>query len=202
MAYAKLIAFDRRLSGVAIAGQAGRYYTEPELAARETQAYQRGVDATRGLADQQMVELRHDIAQLGDGVFKKLSTVEPTLLAQLRDALPGLALEIARRLLAGYEPPPEVISRLCEEALAEIFPERENLELVIAHELVDHMAHRAQGVGRTVHRQQHFIHGSSSRVRIPAAAPAAARSAWCWSPARRHLSGRVAVRACCALTSG
>lgn len=132
MAYAKLIAFDRRLSGVAIAGQAGRFYTETELAARETQAYQRGVDATRGLADQQMVELRHDIAQLGDGVFKKLSTVEPTLLAQLREALPGLALEIARRLLAGYEPPPEVISRLCEEALAEIFPERENLELAIA----------------------------------------------------------------------
>ena len=65
-------------------------------------------------------------------MFQKLSGLEPALLAQLRDALPSLALEIARRLLAGYEPPPEVVARLCEEALAELFPERENLELVVS----------------------------------------------------------------------
>jgi flagellar assembly protein FliH len=132
MAYAKLISFDRRLAGVAIAGQAGRYYTESELAAREEAAYQRGVDATRTLADQQMVEFRADIEQLSDGVFKKVSGVEPQLIAQLREALPGLAVDLARRLLAGYEPPAEVVSRVCEEALNEIFPERDNLELSVA----------------------------------------------------------------------
>lgn len=132
MAYAKLIAFDRRLTGVAVAGQTGRFYTESELAAREEAAYQRGVDAARGLADQQMVEFRHDVEQLGEGVFKKLSTIEPALMTQVRDALPGLALDIARRLLAGYEPPADVISRICEEALGEIFPERDNLELTVA----------------------------------------------------------------------
>jgi flagellar assembly protein FliH len=132
MAYAKLIAFDRRLAGVAIAGQAGRFYTESELSTREEAAYQRGVDAARALADQQMVEFRADIEQLGDGVFKKLSALEPSLVTQVRDALPGLALDIARRLLAGYEPPAEVVSRVCEEALAEIFPERDNLELSVA----------------------------------------------------------------------
>lgn len=132
MAYAKLIAFDRRLAGVAIAGQAGRYYTETELAAREEAAYQRGVDATRTLADQQMVEFRADIEQLSEGVFKKLSELEPALVAQLRETLPGLALDLARRLLAGYEPPAEVVARICEEALNEIFPERDNLELSIA----------------------------------------------------------------------
>ena len=51
------------------------------------------------------------------------------LLAQLREALPGLALEIARRLLAGFEPPPEVIEGLWREALEQLYPERENLEL-------------------------------------------------------------------------
>jgi flagellar assembly protein FliH len=132
MAYAKLIPFDRRLSGVAIAGQAGRYYTETELAAREEAAYQRGVDATRTLADQQMVEFRADIEQLGDGVFKKVSGLEPQLVTQLREALPALALDIARRLLAGFEPPAESVSRICEEALNEIFPERDNLELSVA----------------------------------------------------------------------
>lgn len=132
MAFAKLIAFDRALSGVTVPGQSGKFCSEAELAQREEAAYQRGVDAARGLADQQMVEFRADIEQLGDGVFKKLGGFEPVLVAQLRDTLPSLALDIARRLLAGYEPPAEVVSRICEEALAEIFPERENLELSVA----------------------------------------------------------------------
>lgn len=132
MAYAKLIAFDRALSGVTVAGQSGRFYTEAELTAREEGAYQKGVDASRALADQQMVEFRADIEQLGDGVFQKLAAVEPALVAQVRDALPALALDLARRLLAGYEPPAEVVSKLCEEAIAEIFPERNNLELSVA----------------------------------------------------------------------
>jgi len=131
LAYAKLIPFDRPLSGAAIPGTAGHFCSEAELAARDEAAYHRGIDAARALADQQMVEFRHDMEQLGDGVFKKLATIEPSLVAQLRDALPALALDIARRLLAGYEPPPEVVSRLCGEALAELFPERENLELSV-----------------------------------------------------------------------
>jgi flagellar assembly protein FliH len=132
MAFAKLIAFDRPLTGVTAPGTNSRFYTEGEISAREDAAYQRGVDASRALADQHMVEFRADIEALGEGVFKKLSTVEPALVAQLRETLPSLALEIARRLLAGYEPPAEVISRICEEALNEIFPERDNLELSLA----------------------------------------------------------------------
>jgi flagellar assembly protein FliH len=132
MAFAKLIAFDRPLQGVSLPGHAGKACSESEVAAREEAAYQRGVDASRALADQHMVEFRADIEQLGEGIFKKLSALETTVTAQLRDTLPALAVEIARRLLAGYEPPAEVISKICEEALGEIFPERDNLELAIA----------------------------------------------------------------------
>jgi flagellar assembly protein FliH len=132
MAYSKLIAFDRPLVGAAIAGNAGRFYSESELAARDEANYRRGVDQARALADQQMVELRSDIEQLADGVLKNLSGVEPALTHQLRDALPSLALEISRRLLAGFEPSAEIVSRLCEEALKELFPERDNLELVVS----------------------------------------------------------------------
>lgn len=132
MAYAKLIPFDRPLSGAAIPGTAGHFCSETELAARDEAAYHRGIDAARALADQQMIEFRVDMEQLGEGVFKKLATIEPALVAQLRDTLPALALDIARRLLAGYEPPAEVVSRLCEEALTELLPERENLELAVS----------------------------------------------------------------------
>jgi flagellar assembly protein FliH len=76
-----------------------------------------------------MVEFRADVERFSDEVLGKLGGLEPVLVAQLREALPSLAVEIARRLLAGFEPPAEVVSRLCEEALAELFPERDNLEL-------------------------------------------------------------------------
>lgn len=132
MTYTKLVAFDRPLAGVSRVGGAGRTYTEAQLAELTQAAYRRGVDATRALADQQMVELRTDLQQLSEGVLGKLSALEPQLLAQLQSALPELAVEIARRLMAGYEPPAEVVGRLCEEALAELFPERENLELTLS----------------------------------------------------------------------
>jgi flagellar assembly protein FliH len=132
MAHVRLVAFDRPLSSAALRGQAGRVCTEAELADQEQSAYRRGVDSARSLADQQMVEFRADIGQLSDGIFAKLSSVENALLAQLRDELPGLAIEIARRLLAGYEPPAEVVARVCSEALEQLFPERENLELVVS----------------------------------------------------------------------
>jgi len=132
MAFAKLIPFDRPLVGAAIPGQAGRFLSESELADRDEAAYRRGVDAARSLADQEMVEFRADIQHLSEGVLSKLGDVEPALVAQLRDALPGLAVEISRRLLAGYEPPAEVIAKICEEALTGIFPERENLELIVS----------------------------------------------------------------------
>jgi flagellar assembly protein FliH len=132
MAFAKLIAFDRPLASAALPGAGGRFCTEAELAAHGQEGYRRGIDAARSLADQQMVEFRADVEALGDGVFQKLSVLEPALVSQLRDALPALALDLAKRLLAGYEPSPEIVSRLCEEALMELFPERDNLELTIS----------------------------------------------------------------------
>ncbi len=129
MTYAKLIAFDRPLTGAVLPGGRGRHCNEGELSELTEAAYRRGVDATRASADQQMVEFRHDMEQLGDGVFKKLAQLEPVLLNEIREALPGLAVEIGRRLLAGYEPPPEVIARLCQESLEQLYPEREGLEI-------------------------------------------------------------------------
>jgi flagellar assembly protein FliH len=131
MAHAKLIPFDRPLTGTATAGRAGRLYTEAEFNAHGEASYRRGVDAARSLADQQMVEIRAEVAQLSTGVLEKLSALEPALAKQLRDALPALAVDIAKHLLAGYEPPAETIDRLCRDALEQLFPERENLELLL-----------------------------------------------------------------------
>jgi len=129
MLYSKLVAFDRPLASATLPGGSGRLYNETEMLEQAESAYRRGVDSTRAAADQQMVELRHDIEQLSAGVLQKLDAIESLLLAQIRETLPGLAVEIGRRLLAGYEPPPEVIARLCHEALEQLYPERDGLEL-------------------------------------------------------------------------
>ena len=132
MAQTILIAFDRKLSGAVLPGQGERLCTESELSSRAQEAFRRGVDSARALADQQMVEFRADVSTLSDGVLKRVGQVEKGILSQLNAALPALGVEIARRLLAGYEPPAEVVSRLCDEALAELFPERSDLELLVS----------------------------------------------------------------------
>ena len=128
MALAKLIAFDRPLIGAVLPG-AGRAFTEAEVAAKVEAAYHKGVDATRAMVDQKLVEMRVEMQQLSEGVLTKLTTVESATLTQLRDALPALAVDIARRLLAGYEPPAEIVEKLCHEALEQLFPERDGLEI-------------------------------------------------------------------------
>ena len=131
MPHHKLVAFDRPLVSATIPGRSARLYTESEVAAIRTQAYQEGTDAARSFANQQLVEFRAEVQALQEGLFRRLSTVDTDIGAQLRDALPLLAVEIARRLLADYEPPAEQVLHLCEETLKQLYPEHENLELVI-----------------------------------------------------------------------
>jgi flagellar assembly protein FliH len=140
MALHKLIAFDRRLSGAFLPGANGRMYNEVEVSEQMHAAYRRGAEAVRAASDQQWVELRSEMDRLSHGILERLSTIEPAVLEQLREVLPGLAVEIARRLLAGYEPPPEIVERLCCEALEQLFPEREGLELSLSPRDADLLA--------------------------------------------------------------
>ena len=132
-AHHKLIAFDRPLVGVSMPGHLGsRAYTEAEVAAIRQKAYQEGSDNAREFANQQLVEFRADVQGLQEGLFQKLTATDTDLQTQLRESLPALAVELARRLLAGYEPTAEQIIALCEETLAQLYPERDNLELFLS----------------------------------------------------------------------
>ena len=131
MAFVKLIRFDRPLGGVTLPGRPGPLLSEGEIAGGLKAAFHAGSDQARASADQQMVEMRADMEQLSDGALSRIGGMEDILLAQVREALPALSLEIARRLLAGYEPPPEVVERLWREALEQLYPEREGLELIL-----------------------------------------------------------------------
>jgi len=139
----KLIAFDRPLAGVALPGQGARVYSDTELAAIRQKAYQDGTDAARGFANQQLVEFRAEVQAMQEGLFQTLAATETDIQTQLRMALPALAVELARRLLAGYEPTAEQVMQLCEETLAQLYPERDNLELFLCPRdaaLLDHLS--------------------------------------------------------------
>jgi flagellar assembly protein FliH len=131
MTHYKIIPFDRPVSAAVLPGRSGRVYTESEVAAIRTQAYQEGADSARAFSSQQLVEFRAEVQSLQEGLFQKLAAADGELLSQLRETLPGLAVELARRLLAGFEPTAEQVQRICEETLAQLYPERDNLELFI-----------------------------------------------------------------------
>jgi flagellar assembly protein FliH len=128
--FTRLIPFDRPLAGAGIVGQT-RSMDEREIAAIRDAAYREGADAARAFADQQMVDLRHGLQELQDGLLNRLAGAEAAIVAQLQNALPALALDLARQLVTGYEPPAEVVQRHCREVLEALYPERENLELII-----------------------------------------------------------------------
>jgi flagellar assembly protein FliH len=132
MSFTTLVAFDRPLAQAVLHGTTVRRHTDAELAQQTEAAYHRGIDSARAQADQQMLELRSSVEQLRDGVFARLEEIEPSLLRQLRETLPALAVDLAHRLMAGFAPPPELVQRICEEALAQIFPERDGLELLVS----------------------------------------------------------------------
>ncbi len=129
MPFTSLIAFDRPLASAIVKGQQGRYYTEGEIAALTQQAYHRGGDDARAATSQQIVEMRVDLEGFRDSAFSKIPVLEKQFQDQLQEALPSLTVEIARRLLAGFEPDASTVNKLCTETLAQLFPERDNLEL-------------------------------------------------------------------------
>ena len=133
MSLSKLVVFDRPLHGAtAVVRARTRAVTEAELQDLREQARRDGAEDTRRFADAQMVEMRTEVQQLNETLFEALRQAEGRLADQVRASLPGLAVEIGRRLLAGWEPPVEVVERICREALEELFPETAGLELVIS----------------------------------------------------------------------
>lgn len=127
-----LVAFDRPLAGAFLPGRDGAWLTESALAAIRVEAYQKGSDAARAFADQQLVDFRREVQDLQAGLLTRLAGVDERITAQLQTALPALAVEIARRLLAGYEPSPERVVAVCTEALDQLYPDTEALELLVS----------------------------------------------------------------------
>lgn len=126
-----LVAFDRPLAGAVLPAYSPRRYTEADLAAARAEGHRAGADEARAFADRQLVELRAEVQELQAGLGQRLRDAHEDLLAQVRAALPVLAVEVGRRLLAEFEPEPAQVERLCRATLDQLYPERTGLELHI-----------------------------------------------------------------------
>jgi flagellar assembly protein FliH len=98
----------------------------------EEEAHRRGFEEAMTYLDQKMLEQRSDLAQLQENTFRALARTHESLVAQVAQILPSLAIEVARRALAGFEPSQELIAGLCADTLAEIAPGTSGVEVWLA----------------------------------------------------------------------
>jgi flagellar assembly protein FliH len=116
-----------------------RHYTAADLAAEFERGRREGARSADTGVDRRFVEFRSEVSAVQNGIFSRLGEAEKMIADQIRVVLPDLAVEVAKRVLAGFTPPPEVVAQLCQEALVALFPEVQNLELVVGerdHEII------------------------------------------------------------------
>jgi len=116
-----------------------RPFSAAELAAEFERGRREGALQADSGVDRRFVEFRSEVSAVQAGIFSRLGEAEKMIADQIRLVLPELAVDVAKRVLAGFTPPPEVVAQLCQEALVALFPEVQNLELVVGerdHEII------------------------------------------------------------------
>ena len=94
-------------------------------------AYQKGFADASEFLSKQIAEQRGEVVQLMEHTFKSLEEQHGHLLRQVGEALPELAVEIARRVLCGLEPDRERIKRAVDEVLGELAPNTRDVEITM-----------------------------------------------------------------------
>ncbi len=127
------IQFSRPPKFVALAGPDKPAAFEKE-AVRE--AYQRGFEEASAQFEKQIVTQRNEITHLSQETLRSLENQHQSLVEQLRTAIPDLVTEVARRVFAGLEIDRDMVARLVNEALHEVAPGADALEVALSpHDL-------------------------------------------------------------------
>jgi flagellar assembly protein FliH len=91
-----------------------------------------GYEEAKSNAAIEINNLKKQLESVTHDLVKNLSQAQSLLLVQLQDALPELAVDISKRLFAGFTPPKEVTEAVAKEALEQLYPETENLEITLS----------------------------------------------------------------------
>lgn len=90
-----------------------------ECAAAREAGYRQGRAEADAAFTEQLMMQRQEVLGLAEGVLRKLSDQHAAMAAQARGCVPGLVMNIVRRVLAGCEPDSAQIQSIVEQALAE-----------------------------------------------------------------------------------
>ncbi|MGC3991905.1 MAG: FliH/SctL family protein [Chthoniobacteraceae bacterium] len=135
----RLTAPLRRVSLRADEIEAVRHHEEIERARKA--AYQQGFEDAKTWLDKQMAEQRSEVIQMQEQTLQSITEGYARFMGQLGSVLPGLAVEISRRVLGGMEPDRERIERIVNETLSEIAPGTSDIEVALCpadFELMNH----------------------------------------------------------------
>jgi len=102
-----------------------------ELETTRVAAYQQGFADASEFLNQQLAEQRADVIRLMEQTLKGLDEQRKDLWNQMGSVLPGLAIEIARRVLSGMEPDRTRIERTVDEVLNELSPGTRDIEIAM-----------------------------------------------------------------------
>jgi flagellar assembly protein FliH len=94
--------------------------------------YQGGFEAASAAIEAQLVEQRAEVTHLQQKVFAALTSHHDSLTRQVRSAVPELAMEAVRRVIAGVEPDQASVERIVAEMLQEITPGPELIEVCLS----------------------------------------------------------------------
>jgi flagellar assembly protein FliH len=107
-------------------------YTREEMLRIRAQAVEEGKLAQRAFTDAQVAEMRADVQELQRGIFSQLESIDRRLFEQVQQELPALVIDLARRLLADYEPTPEQIEKICRATMDELLPAKDGITLIVS----------------------------------------------------------------------
>jgi flagellar assembly protein FliH len=117
MKWSETISFDQPLREVALLCDAPEQNWDAVLKNREEAAYQRGRREGEASVNEQLLQQRTEIVELQRGILQSLSKALPQIVQESEAALICLALESAKRVVAGLPIETSLVEAVVREAL-------------------------------------------------------------------------------------
>lgn len=117
MRWSETIRFSQAPREVCLLAQAPAQNWDEFLRAREEASYQRGRREGESALSQQLIQQRAEVAELQRGILESLSQAVARVIQETETGVIALALEAARRIVAGLPISAELVESVVREAL-------------------------------------------------------------------------------------
>jgi flagellar biosynthesis/type III secretory pathway protein FliH len=120
MKWSNSISLRQPLTDVRLLTKAPAQDWQEHLRDREKTAYDQGRQDGEQSLSEQLVKQRNEMAELQNGVINSIKQMLPKMILETESALVQLALEAARKLVAGLEIKLETVEAVVREALKQV----------------------------------------------------------------------------------